>query len=206
MGKKSKKNSSASSGGAAAAPKFDEQALNKLTKSIETTINSKSPKTAEKNSNGPREGKAPKQGKKRDSQGNVKDRSESNSADDRETLLQEILALGGTEEDLDLIAGAVSDDEDLGGAAPATSNKDLKKELAKFVAGLGIEGHVEEESAGEEEDQDGHWEDSDDEVESEEAIDEPVATPPAKESAKAESAKNIGKDGSRLVSKASNMF
>jgi ribosome biogenesis protein MAK21 len=61
--------------------------------------------------------------------------------DDRATLLKEILALGGTEEDLDLVADAVSDEEDNNLALP---DKSFQKELANFVAGLGIEGEIDE--------------------------------------------------------------
>ncbi|CAG8955972.1 hypothetical protein HYFRA_00008827 [Hymenoscyphus fraxineus] len=58
--------------------------------------------------------------------------------DDRETLLQEILALGGTEEDLALVVDAASDEEEEA-IESGPADKALQKELAKFVAGLGIE-------------------------------------------------------------------
>jgi len=51
------------------------------------------------------------------------------------------LALGGTEEDLDLVAEALSDEEDNKVAVP---DKSFRKELANFVAGLGIEGEINE--------------------------------------------------------------
>jgi ribosome biogenesis protein MAK21 len=59
---------------------------------------------------------------------------------DKAVLLREILALGGTEEDLDLVADALSDEED----EPSTIRPDNKfrEDLAKFVAGLGIEGQI----------------------------------------------------------------
>jgi len=59
--------------------------------------------------------------------------------DDRAILLKEILNLGGTEEDLELVANVVSDEEDSASNA-ALPDKSLRKELASFVAGLGIEG------------------------------------------------------------------
>jgi ribosome biogenesis protein MAK21 len=119
-------------------------------------------------------------GTKRDAQGNVKvagkRKAESSSRqkntknagakDDRGTLLKEILALGGTEEDLDLVAGAASDDEDVEGDNGPAQDKSFKKDLAKFVAGLGIEGaavedasepEAEQEEQGEEE-----WEEASD--------------------------------------------
>lgn len=78
-----------------------------------------------KSENGPR--------KQRDGRGNH----------DRDVLLQEILALGGTEEDLDLVADAATDEEDESirnnGPVPA---KSLEKELANFVASLGINGEI----------------------------------------------------------------
>lgn len=81
--------------------------------------------------------------------------------DDRATLLQEILALGGTEEDLDLVADAVSDEDDEGPSTSSLPDKSFRKDLASFVAGLGIEGGVQEDedSAAEEEVEDG-WEEA----------------------------------------------
>jgi ribosome biogenesis protein MAK21 len=93
-------------------------------------------------------------GAKRDANGNAKkagkgvasskkdSRLEKNTdeKDDRAVLLREILALGGTEEDLDLVADALSDEED----EPSTTRPDNKfrQDLAKFVAALGIEGQI----------------------------------------------------------------
>lgn len=190
MGKKNKKNKGTSAVDVSTAThRFDENALNKLTESIEGRIKSPKEKAPKGNS---------KQGKKRDSQGNVKDSEISKPKNDRDTLLQEILALGGTEEDLDLVADAVSDDEDLEGSGPSTSDKDLKKELAKFVSGLGIEVQADEESAGEEEQPNIDWEDE--EEASDEEIDEPANAPPVKVVAKVDQVKGGGKDGARLVS------
>jgi ribosome biogenesis protein MAK21 len=93
-------------------------------------------------------------GTKRDANGNAKEagkgvasskkesRLEKNTdeKDDRAVLLREILALDGTEEDLDLVADALSDEED----EPSTTRSDNKfrQDLAKFVADLGIEGQI----------------------------------------------------------------
>ena len=92
-----------------------------------------------------------KQGKKRDARGNRKPQNgesihgehskrpaNGNTQDERDVLLQEILAMGGTEDDLQLIADAVSDDE-LEEDNSATQDKSLRADLAKFVAGLGID-------------------------------------------------------------------
>lgn len=179
-------------------PTFDENALSALTAKIEQGFGNgepqsaaDTPKTKQKKGkaiNGsaePKKAKAPEsaRGTKRDAHGKPKPNGKSNSgkqpsnsknedkSDDREALLQEILALGGTEEDLDLIADAASDEED--NQTPDTPlDKSLKKELAKFVAGLGIEGQSggdaaeSEEEEGEKEDQDS-WEEASD-VDSEE--------------------------------------
>jgi ribosome biogenesis protein MAK21 len=95
-------------------------------------------------------------GTKRDANGNAKkagkgvarskkdSRLENNTdeKDDRAVLLREILALGGTEEDLDLVGDALSDEEHE--TAITRPDNKFRQDLAKFVAGLGIEGQVEE--------------------------------------------------------------
>jgi ribosome biogenesis protein MAK21 len=134
-------------------------------------------------------------GTKRDAQGNVKaggkgkaensrretTENKGEKSNDRDVLLKEILALGGTEEDLDLVAGAASDDEDVGGNNASAQDKLLKKDLARFVAGLGIEGAAvedpsEPEAEVEEEDEEMEWEEASDLNESE-ASDEPDKAP-----------------------------
>jgi ribosome biogenesis protein MAK21 len=83
--------------------------------------------------------------------------------DARAVLLREILALGGTEEDLDLVADAVSDEEDIDSSGPP--DKSFRKDLANFVARLGIEGGLDEGDSGgsdEEEEIGGGWEDASD--------------------------------------------
>lgn len=152
-------------------PSFDESALSALTVKIEQGFGkSKTPgQDAAKGSKGQKpetkakshlsnkeHSKKPQssenaRGTKRDAKGNAKvpdtrkqqpiNREKGENDSDRIALLQEILALGGTEEDLDLVADAASDDEEL---ESAVADKSLKKELAKFVAGLGIEAQVDE--------------------------------------------------------------
>lgn len=74
-----------------------------------------------------------------------------NGKTDRQVLLAEILALGGTEEDLDLVVDAASDEDEEGQKnATAPPNKSFRAELAKFVEGLGIEGVVGEDESEEE--------------------------------------------------------
>lgn len=93
------------------------------------------------------------QGKKRDRNGDVIARggkketetkpSKSSGMDENDTLRQEILALGGTEEDLDLLAGIESDSEVEGAKeAPKKSNNKsdddfLRKELSSMLAAAG---------------------------------------------------------------------
>ena len=117
-------------------------------------------------------------GKKRDTQGIVreqngrgskipKSRADGHSGkneDEQNVLLQEILALGGTEDDLDLVIGVASDDEDVGENGlehTLAIDPKLKKELSKYITGLGIETRDIEDSSGAEsgEDVDDEFED-----------------------------------------------
>lgn len=122
------------------------------------------------------------QGKKRDRNGDVIARggkkeaekpkpTKSNESDENEALRQEILALGGTEEDFDLIADLESDSEVEGAKeAPKKSNNksddDLRKELSSMLAAAGQvvpddlpddevedEAEAEDEDAGEEDEE-----------------------------------------------------
>jgi len=65
-----------------------------------------------------------------------------NKADENSsTLLREIEALGGSQEDLDLVGGLLSgsEDEALSANSPTkTTEGDLQHDLADFVKGLGI--------------------------------------------------------------------
>lgn len=156
-------------------PSFDERALSVLTEKIENEFGkNKAPgNSAEQISRNhkqddkrkkahpvdpkPKHANTAEQirGRKRDAKGNIKagdsrtqpthSQQSREKNDDRTRLLQEILALGGTEEDLDLVADAASDDEGL--EAQAIPDKLLKKDLANFVASLGIEGQVDAEAS-----------------------------------------------------------
>ncbi|RDL42133.1 ARM repeat-containing protein [Venustampulla echinocandica] len=153
-------------------PSFDENALSALTSKIEQGFgkgkappkaadapNPKQKKKEMHNASTATESKPTSKpettrGTKRDANGNTKVNSESKAQkiqknrkgvqvnDDKAALLQEILALGGNEEDLDLVADVASEDEDHDTGASAAPDKSLQKELAKFVAGLGIEGQL----------------------------------------------------------------
>lgn len=174
---------------------FNEDALNALTTKIEKGLGksqpdaqaaSRKPKqkqaSNEGKSNGassrPKPTKLPElvRGTKRDVRGNAKsngkpvsqtepDSGRDAAKNDREILLQEILALGGTEEDLDLVADAASDEEDAEPNTTKSHDKLLQKDLAKFVAGLGIEGAAVESDDGESvmaEDSEDEWEEASD--------------------------------------------
>lgn len=179
-----------------AKPVFDETALSKLTAKIDTDLANPKPKSKPRD----QKQKDERPAKRKRSENDVKDATpnkrqakepknrpakpskktakESNVPKDKKTeLLQEILALGGDENDLDIIAGVDSDVEEGQEAkpkeAPAEMDKALKNDLAKFAAGLGFEkvrdedaatdddeGEEESEAAEEEEEAEGdEWED-----------------------------------------------
>ncbi|KAH6678150.1 CBF/Mak21 family-domain-containing protein [Halenospora varia] len=180
---------------------FDDQALSALTAKIEQGLaNGKTPekvadapskkdkkRKSEIGLNAPQQSKAngfePARGTKRDSSGNAKtngktkgqnkkeNKKTATSDDARSILLQEILALGGTEEDLDLVADAASDEEDNATTSTPQPDKTLQKELAKFVAGLGIEGQTGADTGESDEEEGDHEEVVDGEGEWEEASD-----------------------------------
>lgn len=142
-------------------PVFDENALSTLTEKLDKGLNkgrkSRDDNLNMKNDDSVTSEKARKfaesssqsmTGKKRDAKGNIKESTTSNSTeagheisnkktnDERQILLQEILALGGTEDDLDLVGDVTSDDDQDG--RPQLDAK-FTKELSIFVTGLGID-------------------------------------------------------------------
>jgi ribosome biogenesis protein MAK21 len=209
-----KKRSKAQNG---AKPAFDEAALSKLTAKIETDLANPKPKSNPKVQHQKNERPA----KRKRSENDVKDgtpnkrqaqepksrpaKPSKNIAkeikapkDKKAELLEEILALGGDEDDLDIIAGVDSDVEEgqqqKPKEAPAEMDKALKKELAKFAAGLGFdkvrdkdtatddegeEAEEESEAPDDEDEAEGDgWEDEDGdepETEQEEGVKEPAA-------------------------------
>jgi ribosome biogenesis protein MAK21 len=149
-------------------PSFDEKALSALTAKIEKGFGEgksqqpgalhygqKGGKGAkhERDARAPLRTKpvVPARGTKRDSRGNAKvaggqqssaKQTNTSGNEDRAILLKEILALGGTEEDLDLVADAIYEEDNHSTTAlPDTS---FRTELASFIAGLGIEGELDE--------------------------------------------------------------
>lgn len=185
-----------------AKPVFDEAALSSLTAKIDTDLANPKPRSEPKD----QKQKEERPAKRKRSETDVKDATpnkrqaqepknrpakpskktakESKTPKDKKAeLLQEILALGGDENDLDIIAGVDSDVEEGQEAkpkeAPAQMDKTLKNELAKFAAGLGFEKVRDEDAAtddeeGEVEEEESEVADEDeDEVEEEEWEDEP---------------------------------
>lgn len=195
-----------------AKPAFDEAALSKLTAKIETDLADPKPRSKPKdqqkderpakrkrNENDVKDATPNKrqaqESKSRPAKPSKKSAKEAKAPKDKKAeLLEEILALGGDEDDLDIIAGVDSDVEEGQPAkpkeAPAEMDKALKKELAKFAAGLGFEQVRDEdaatddeeeqaeesEAAAEEEEAEGDdWEDEDEPGHEEEETKEPAA-------------------------------
>ena len=153
-------------------PSFDENALSVLTAKIERGLDKKQPDTKDGKTSSksldhgrskpalPAKSSGPKskskatppasRGVKRDASGNAKftgnrsERAEGAEENTRETLLQEILALGGTADDLDLVADAPSD-EDGEYETNIPVDKSLQRDLARFAEELGIEKSSEKE-------------------------------------------------------------
>lgn len=168
-------------------------------------------------------------GKKRDRNGDViasegkpsgKEKpSKSTDGDENDALRKEILALGGTEDDLDLVAGIGSESEveDSADAKKKSSNKsgdeDLRKELSSMLAAAGqvVPDDIEDEEEEEAEDQDDNDEGGDDESDEQEDIaaqegsdiEEESSSEPFKEKNKKELAKReefvVPKEYSKLV-------
>ena len=181
-------------------------------------------------------------GKKRDRNGDVIAKEEKTGGkgkpskpsgeDENDALRQEILALGGTEEDLDLVAGvgSESETEDKADAPKKQSNKSnddsLRKELSSMLAAVGqvVPDDLEDDEEGEEEEADGDGEeeqeeDGDEEIDDQEddaeeevsdAEEEASPVPSAKatkESAKKEPVKSedyVPKEYSKLVRESPN--
>lgn len=177
-----KKRSKAQNG---AKPVFDEAALSNLTAKIDTDLTNPKPKSNSKY----QKQKDERPAKRKRSENDVKDatpnkrqaqepksrpaktpKENKTPKDKKAELLQEILALGGDENDLDIIAGVDSDVEEGQEAkpkeAPSEMDKSLKNELAKFAAGLGFEKVRDEDAATDDAD------DDEEEVEESEAADE----------------------------------
>lgn len=197
---------------------FDESALTALTATIEKGFSAPKPKhqDGKKNQKHQRASEVKPEvknvvgntsdfmnGKKRDASGNVKktnvfsNSDQSNGKVSREVLLQEILNLGGTEEDLELIEDIDSEDEyDSYPDAPSAEETKFARELSQFVTGLGINGQAEA-TAEEPED----VEDSEEESWEEDSGDKtPAVAVPAPVQNDDKNSQKASKDVNRLVS------
>lgn len=129
--------------GPAARPSLDENALSQLTSKIDKAL-SKSEDRARpgKRKRQDDDDKRAKPTKRQPaSESRKKSGGESKDAKDKNALLlEDIKALGGDEDDLELVVGIDSDAEE-GAAKPVERELDdvFKSELAKFASGLGFE-------------------------------------------------------------------
>lgn len=201
--KRAKPNNAGKHASANSIPSFDESALNALTERIDKGLGKgkaqeQSPKASKQaKKGGKQDKKTPGSrangialGKKRDASGNViasagDDKAADTTAkgsSERDILLQEILALGGTEEDLDLLDGVESDEDAIAeNASTSKPDSSFAKDLSQFVKSLGIERQVNmdasdsEEEAEEEQDE----EESEAEILDEDTEEESDAEPEA---------------------------
>lgn len=184
---------------------FDDNALSKLTAKIDKKLletrkgGNKKPQSSPQSqpnlkrkrqddktdqSTKKRNDQPPKKGKqsKRDAEVNKKEPAVAKKSDRApNVLLDEIRALGGDEQDLELVGDIDSDDETLNDVVGGKKlDKGLQAELAKFAQGLGFE-KVQpaeaEEDEEDEEDEEGEDEDDEEDDEWEEASDEEEEAP-----------------------------
>ncbi|KOS21077.1 Ribosome biogenesis protein MAK21 [Escovopsis weberi] len=155
--------------GSHGAPSFNENALAELTSQIDEKLTTKD----HKRKNPPTEasGKQKQQKKQRDSGDKPKAPREEVS-EDRDALLAEIKALGGDEDDLDLIDGVESSDEAYVEKSKICLDKGLKKELMALSKELGFADLKPAEHDDEEEEEDEVDEDDQEEEENDEDEDE----------------------------------
>lgn len=146
---------------------FNEDALEKLTSRIDQSLNDNDHKRKRPPTNA-----SPAQTAKKQRNSNVAPAT-SESKTEQENLLAEIIALGGDEDDLELINGVDSDDEVTNESKTAPVDKKLRDELAALSKELGFaalapqeasEDEVEEDENDSAEDDSAVDEDEDDEV------------------------------------------
>lgn len=142
------------------APMFSEEALANLTNKLDRTLNpgdhkrknppvdtgAKQDQKRQRNSKGPSKGPS-KEAPKGASAGGDKKTTDMD-------LLAEIRALGGTEDDYDLINGIDSEDEEYTKDQKLPVDKKLREELAAFSKELGFANHVPEDATAEEDELD----------------------------------------------------
>lgn len=127
----------------AAKPTFDEAALAKLTSKIDKTLGGSEKQETTKRKRQRDSDDAP-DSKRRQTKPHEQQKQGGRS-DKRTVLLDEILALGGDKEDLELVANLESDNEDgdapksKPAAADGSLDDALRQELAKFASSLGFQ-------------------------------------------------------------------
>ncbi|KAI0171991.1 CBF-domain-containing protein [Hypoxylon sp. FL1284] len=174
---------------------FDDAALSKLTAKIESKL-TEPKKNQSKKDQGKRKrdqttesvqpppNKRNNTSKSNGNKANAKSKTpkKPSSAPDKNastSLLDEIKALGGDEEDLRLVEDVDSEDEGLhDGKDKKNADKDLRAELAKFAAGLGFENVSPESGTEESDDETGDADDIDDNEEDAKDQDEDGAPEP----------------------------
>jgi ribosome biogenesis protein MAK21 len=162
-------------------PSFDKTALAQLTSKIDKSLadSEKERPPKRKRQRETDEGQEPKRRQTQPSDSKPQgDSSGGKQKKQTNALLDEILALGGNEDDLELVANVDSGDE--GGAAPRPKvssepgvDKSLKDELAQFASSLGFSKFQAEDPATDEESEDAEESDAAEEEEGEEEEEEP---------------------------------
>lgn len=122
-------------------PVFSEDALTQLTSKLDKNLNS----SADHKRKNPPADNTTKQDQKR--QRNTKEPAKTADSKNADMdLLAEIRALGGNEDDFDLINGIDSEDEEYTKDQKMPVDKKLKAELAAFSKELGLADHVPEDA------------------------------------------------------------
>ncbi|KAK4229488.1 putative ribosome biogenesis protein [Podospora fimiseda] len=190
-------------------PTFDENALAALTSKIDKTLggSGETANTKRKRQRDTDDGPGP-DSKRRQIKTQNKQQHKGGKKDKQSVLLDEILALGGDEDDLELVANVDSDNEESSEPKPkqsqdTTVDESLRNELAQFASSLGFQklrAEVEDVATDEEEEPEDE-ENEASEVEDEEAEDEemqdveeepePASAPPPQETCQGKKGKLI---------------
>lgn len=181
-------------------PSFDETALAQLTSKIDKSLGNsekeRPPKRKRQRDND--DENEPKRRQSRPSeQGRQGELGGGRKAKQAPNLLDEILALGGNEEDLELVANVDSGDE--GGDAPrpkvsseAVVDKSLKDELAQFASSLGLSKFHEHDDPETDEDAEEPEDEIDESEEESEVVEEHNApAPPPQEARQSKKSGNL---------------
>lgn len=116
---------------------FDEDALARLTSKLDKTLGANDHKRKKPPTNGSNRQKSKRQ---RGPEAKPPREGSRDKQDDQAGLMAEIRALGGDEQDLELINQVDSDEEGYAEKSPNPADKKLKKELASLSKELGFAG------------------------------------------------------------------